>query len=167
MQFNKEAHLSELFKITISYVRELRRSMLNAQKQQQNTIRKLDNPVAHRINNPLLYRRSLTSYESLDLTDKIQPAKSTSSELPDSAGKDKPWFSTFSLVKSLSSSSSCMGKKKSRKMMINQMSNDFISEDKLLSKQQLDYYDDDNFSISDNLNLFKNDSYSSDLPIEK
>lgn len=107
---------------------------------------------------PGCYKRSLTTYESLDLSDKLDHSDKMMSE-PNANANGSHWFNTVSLIKSLSYNN---GKKKNKKLS-NHLVSDFIDE----KPNKLDFYDDDNFSNSDNLNLLKSDSYSSDLPIEK
>lgn len=138
--------MSELFKITISYVKELKRSLLNNSSNKFNTSRK---DRSHHS----AYKRSLTSYESLEISDK-----------PETESKISPanWLATVSLVKSCSTQSYSNRKRNRRSNVNNLISNEYTDEK--LTKH--DYYDDDNFSISDNLNLLKNASYTTSSSLQ-
>lgn len=135
----QEAHLNELFKITINYVTELKKSII----QSTGTVGPV---VASKTN---VFKRSLTSFEnSLDFNESQQlttqplalPAATSEVSTPSSKRNGKHWFSTISLMKSSISSSN-------RKKIRNKIN-------------KIDFYDDDNFGNSDNLNLIKSVTYN-------
>lgn len=141
----QEAHLNELFKITINYVTELKKSII----QSTGTVGAV---VASKTN---VFKRSLTSFEnSLDFNESPQltaqplalPATSEVST-PSSKRSGKHWFSTISLMKSSISSSN-------RKKIRNKIN-------------KIDFYDDDNFGNSDNLNLIKSVTYNPSIKSEQ